>query len=66
MPTFTLPDPYEGWSEAQLKERVRHLSAVVMQWELIAANMGTAPGALDKLTAAGREKVEKIMKAYSD
>jgi hypothetical protein len=64
--SFTLPDPYEGWSQAQLRERVRELSSAVMEWQLIAANMGAAIGALDQLTEPSREKVKRIMDAYSD
>jgi hypothetical protein len=66
MPAFTLPDPYDGWSEDQLKDRIRKLSAAVMEWELIAANMGTVPGALAQLCPVSRQKVERIMEAYSD
>lgn len=66
METFTLPDPYEGWTEEQLKKRIRTLASAVMEWELIAANMGVAPGALSQLCPVSRQKVERVMEAYSD
>ena len=66
MTTFRIPDPYGGWSEMQLRERIRELSLALTDWQLIAANMGTVPAALDQLTDAGRKRVENIMEAYSD
>lgn len=66
MATFTLPDPYEGWSVERLKDRCRELGGALMEWELIAANMGSVPAALDQLTTQSREKVENMMRAYSD
>lgn len=66
MPTFTLPDPYEGWSVERLKARLRILSGAVMEWQFIAANMAEAPGALDQLHDESRQKVERIVRAYSD
>lgn len=64
--TFCLPDPYKGWSEERLKERIRALGAAVMDWELIAANMGAVPEALAILDPTSRERVKRIMDAYSD
>jgi hypothetical protein len=66
MATITLPDPYEGWSEDQLKDRLRALGSAVMNWELIAANMGAVPEALAMLDPASRQKVKRIMDAYTD
>lgn len=66
MATLRLPDPYEGWSGDQLKARLRKISGSLMEWQLIAANLAVAPGALDNLHSGAREKVEAIMEAYSD
>lgn len=61
-----IPDPYEGWSRDQLKDRIRRLAATVMELELIAANMGEVPEALAMLTPESRARVTRIMDAYSD
>ena len=66
MAEFTLPDPYEGWTAERLKQQCRKLSAALMEYELIAANMATVPGALDQLQPSARQKVERVMEAYSD
>lgn len=66
MTSFILPDPYAGLTERQLKARLRKLGAALMRWELIAANMGTVPAALETLSPESRQKVERMMEAYSD
>jgi hypothetical protein len=63
---FALPDPYQNQPKARLVERIRELSSALMTWQLIAANMGTVPGALDSLTPESRQMVERVMDAYSD
>jgi len=66
MHTVIVPDPYEGWSEDRLRDRIKELSSALMSWQLIAANMGTIPAALDMLTTENRQKVIRMMEAYTD
>lgn len=64
MPTFTLPDPYEGWPEDRLKERIHDLAAALHKWQMIAIN--AAAGGMDALTEQSQADVRRLQEAYSD
>lgn len=67
MTQFTLPDPYEGWSEAKLKTRIRQLSRAVIRTERIVAVMVEyAPHGLEHLPKSDREKAKNLNAAYRD
>lgn len=67
MGTFTLPDPYEGWTREQLRQHCRKLSMALNKWQLIAANMTTQiPGGVEALPDYCRDDVKRICDAYSD
>lgn len=66
MPSFTLPDPYEGWSVKQLKQRCRDLCRAVDTYQHMAMAMSEVPGSLDKLDPEDRKTVERLVEAYKD
>lgn len=63
MPTFTLPDPYEGWSQERLKERCHELGMALNKWQMIAIN---AAGGMDCLTEESKADIRRLQEAYSD
>jgi hypothetical protein len=67
MPRFTLPDPYDGWSEAKLKTRIRQLIRAVIRTERIVAVMVEhAPQGLEHLPKSDREKAKNLNAAYRE
>lgn len=67
MPTFTLPDPYDGWSKDKLKERIRELARAMTRDQLaIAMMVEYAPAVLDRLPAQYRERAKLLNAAYRD
>jgi hypothetical protein len=65
MPSFTLPDPYEGWSESQLKQRCRDLCMAVDRYQHIAMAL-LDPGGFDALPAEWRDELTRLRAAYDD
>lgn len=67
MTVFTLPDPYDGWSNRQLKKRIRELSHALIRTERIVAMMVEyAPKGLERLPEDNREKAKNLNTAYRD
>ncbi|MEY9506905.1 hypothetical protein ABIE87_006463 [Bradyrhizobium diazoefficiens] len=64
MPVFTLPDPYDGWTEQRLKGHCRRLGRALDNWQHIA--MTLAEHGKDGLSQADRETVERLVEAYRD
>ncbi len=67
MPSFTLPDPYEGWTADQLRDRVRELSGALMERDLMIANMvEQAPCCVFGLDEPLRTKARNLRDAWDD
>lgn len=66
MPTFTLPDPYDGWPVDKLKDRCRSLCLEVDRWQHMAMAMSGAPGSREKLHPDDRIKLDRLIEAYRD
>lgn len=64
MNTFTLPDPYDGYSVDQLKERCHDLGLALHKWQMIAINV--AAGGMESISEGAREDVRRLQEAYSD
>ena len=63
--TFTLPDPYEGWTTEQLKDHCRKLCRKISHDEMIilALSEGTS---VERLPPSDRIFIQKLREAYSD
>lgn len=66
MSAFRLPDPYEGMTAEQLKNRCKKLARAYSEWQMIAVNLAATPGALERLHPEHRTRVQLLMDTYSD
>lgn len=67
MTSFTLPDPYDGWSASKLKRRCRELGCALMDKDMIILSMLVRiPGGVDALPESCRDEVRSIRDAYDD
>jgi hypothetical protein len=67
MTTFTLPDPYEGWSSEQLKQRCRELCRASMHRDMVILSMlDKIPGGVDAIPEQFRDEVRRLRDAYED
>lgn len=65
--SFTLPDPYKGWSVERLKRRCRKLVSVSMRKDMIILSMaGRAPQTVLALSPEIRDEVQRLQAAYAD
>ena len=66
MTDFTIPDPYEGWSEAELKLRCRKLVRASVSLELLVALIvDVVPGEiLEQLPERERTRAISFHKTY--
>ena len=62
MPSFILPDPYDGWPVERLKERCRDLCRAVDTWQHIAMTLVEG----GKLHPESQAKVDHLIEAYKD
>lgn len=63
---YTIPDPYEGWTKFQLKERCRDLCRAIDRYQQMVMAMSEVPGSLNQLHPEDRADVERLIEAYSD
>ncbi len=64
MSTFTIRDPYNGWSADRLKEHCRSLARAYSNYQQII--LVIAEHGIDALPPEWRAEVDSLRKAYAD
>ncbi len=65
MATFTLPDPYEGKTPEEMKQRARDLIHALSRWQHIAMSLADGRG-VESLPREWQEELRRHLKAYED
>ena len=65
MPTFTLPDPYEGKTLSEMKQRAHELVRALSRWQDIALALASTHGT-SPLRTDDAKAVNDLIEAYKD
>lgn len=65
MPTFTLPDPYEGKTLEEMKCRARDLCHALDRWQFIAMALAERRG-VESLPHEWQEELARHIEAYTE
>lgn len=65
MGTFMLPDPYDGKTLAEMKDRARKLCHALERWQFIAMSLAEGRG-VESLPVEWQEELRRHVAAYED